>query len=70
MFVIQVMDDKGFVGYVKSISSRNPIGFSITKILVNAKAYKTLDLVMGDIDSCARSSFGTGYRFTYIQRLK
>lgn len=68
MFVIQIADDRGFVGYVKSISSRHPIGFSITQIKEYAKTYKNVDLVIGDIDSCARSSFGSGYYFSYIPK--
>lgn len=68
MFVIQVVNCNGFVGYVKSVSSRNRIGFSITKHLDYAKVYKNADLVMCDIDDLVRSSFGTGYQFTYIPR--
>lgn len=68
MFVIQVVNSEGFVGYVKSISPRHQIGFSITSHLAYAKVYKNVDAVMGGIDDCARSSFGTGYQFTYIPK--
>ena len=60
---INVWKNGVIVGYVKSVNpSRNT--FSITQDVMKAKSYKSLAILMGDIDFCTMCKPGE-YVYTY-----